>query len=694
MGKKQEYIVELSFADKSTKKLLAALNAQKRAIQQFNGEMTKTGLVTTAAMGKATTAAKKTTQEFGRMRVATEGLRRSIGQLRNILLLYYFVYNPLKRAITSVTKAAMDQENAERALAAAAMSTKKITEAQTKAMIKYAGELQNLSGISDNEIIKSQALMTSRKFTNDQIKEAIPLMVDWTAFLKASGKEQETVTNVTRRFLTAMGGRVTTLRTYGISLSDTTMKTKAFGDILTDVRAAVEGNAKMLGMTYTSTLKKTSEAWGDLTEAIGEFFTESIPLRAALTVLATKLNEWETSLDSAREESEALNDTWIMLIATGTVIHRVVSTMSAGFQTVAISIEMALNAFVLLTTKLEKKASVDNWITRLGAKWGDATGAMTGYMNKLQELDGEGGGAMGEELQSTLDAARLRLAALTEDLEKVGVSASKALSGESVEDFKNNIIQTVKDIHIANEQLKKELSGLSENNTEEVADQYDALEQLSQRTVTTMRNTFVDGFFRVIHGETVKMKDVFISMGDIIIKKLLEIVATEALVAAGFQNALGQSTGSKNSLFGTILSGVSMAAGMFSPASPSIAGANASIAGYAPGSSYTISHLGGPVKGKKYHSGGRVDEVNATLLEGEGVLNRPAMSAMGVDNLNKLNRGQGGGGSVTNYYNINAIDVQSFRDRLEENGDIFQDAVESGINNNESIRSTMKTKAT
>jgi hypothetical protein len=105
------------------------------------------------------------------------------------------------------------------------------------------------------------------------------------------------------------------------------------------------------------------------------------------------------------------------------------------------------------------------------------------------------------------------------------------------------------------------------------------------------------------------------------------------------------------------------------------------------------AHTGGYITGgnssygysprKKYHSGG---EVNATLLEGEGVLNRNAMASLGVNNLDKLNRGEKAGGQTINNYYINAIDTKSFRDRLSENGDIYIASAGQGIRDNTGLR--------
>jgi hypothetical protein len=167
-----------------------------------------------------------------------------------------------------------------------------------------------------------------------------------------------------------------------------------------------------------------------------------------------------------------------------------------------------------------------------------------------------------------------------------------------------------------------------------------------------MRDAMRDGFFKVIKGDFEGLKDVAFTFIDMITKKILENAANWALVKMGFGSFLGFGGGLADHTGGYMYSGIE--------------------------SSYGYS--------KKYHSGG---EVNATLLEGEGVLNRNAMRNVGVDNLNKLNRGEqfGGGDTINNYY-IQTIDERSFRERLQQHGDVYASASEGAIRDNSSLRRT------
>ena len=87
------------------------------------------------------------------------------------------------------------------------------------------------------------------------------------------------------------------------------------------------------------------------------------------------------------------------------------------------------------------------------------------------------------------------------------------------------------------------------------------------------------------------------------------------------------------------------------------------------------------------------DEVPIIAQSGEGVVSRRGMSALGVNNLRKLNRGEsvGEGSQIFNVY-INANDAKSFRDMLVQHPDIFENAIIDALNKNKPIRSAIRNR--
>ena len=92
---------------------------------------------------------------------------------------------------------------------------------------------------------------------------------------------------------------------------------------------------------------------------------------------------------------------------------------------------------------------------------------------------------------------------------------------------------------------------------------------------------------------------------------------------------------------------------------------------------------------QKYQHGG---EVPIIAHEGEGILSRKGMAALGSENLSRLNRGDkiGGGGNVTNYLVIQTIDAQSFRQKLAQNSDIFTATIMGEIQGAYPLRDLIK----
>jgi hypothetical protein len=69
------------------------------------------------------------------------------------------------------------------------------------------------------------------------------------------------------------------------------------------------------------------------------------------------------------------------------------------------------------------------------------------------------------------------------------------------------------------------------------------------------------------------------------------------------------------------------------------------------------------------------------------------MSALGSNNLKRLNRGEGIGDSTQmfNVY-INANDAKSFRDMLVQHPDVFENAIIDAVNKNKPIRNAIRSR--
>jgi len=96
-------------------------------------------------------------------------------------------------------------------------------------------------------------------------------------------------------------------------------------------------------------------------------------------------------------------------------------------------------------------------------------------------------------------------------------------------------------------------------------------------------------------------------------------------------------------------------------------------------------HTGGPIKPRRFANGGGIPILAES---GEGVINREGMRSFGLENLNRINRGESAeGGSTTNIYNIVAMDALSFQEYLRQNGGgVIEDTMNNAMLSNKPFR--------
>lgn len=178
-----------------------------------------------------------------------------------------------------------------------------------------------------------------------------------------------------------------------------------------------------------------------------------------------------------------------------------------------------------------------------------------------------------------------------------------------------------------------------------VQKEFKFMESIAKQVGDGMRRAFDDGFFNIMKGRFDSLKDVAINFGDSVLRAI-----SGALSQLFLLNTIGKM--------------------------PFFAG---------------VFHTGGMIK--KAHSGTiNRDEQLILARSGEGVLNPQAMSNLGEDNFNALNRGgklsmSGGKGITINVFqSISAWDATDvFRNRK-----VLAEAVGAEISTNQAIRDVIK----
>ena len=207
--------------------------------------------------------AKGTEKELGRMRVATSGLRRTMGALRNNLLLVTFAFGGTFAAISKTVKAYGEQELAEKKLETALGRT-------SEALLSQASALQSVTTFGDENIIQAQALIAA--FTDDEeaIKAATRATLDLAA---AKGMDLFAAADLVAKTL---GSTTNAMSRYGIEVTGAVGSTERLNTLTQNIANTFGGQAKAQAETLTGSLTQMGNAVGDAAESVGELLKPAV----------------------------------------------------------------------------------------------------------------------------------------------------------------------------------------------------------------------------------------------------------------------------------------------------------------------------------------------------------------------------------------------------------------------------------
>jgi len=634
----QRFEVYLSFKDDATGKFVKATDEMINSVKKFGVESKKQGNAVAVDFEKMAKGMNETGRSGRLLGFEISKLQASIGSLRNQILVYMFAFRPLINLTKESISSAIEQEQATMRLSAAFVATGKGSRQTVADIEAYASSLQGLTGYQDEEITAAAAMLANMKLSASQVKQSLPLVLDMTAALKAGGDANASLTGTAKILGRALQGNASMLERMGVHLSETSKKTKDLNSIFSDIQSSVGGAAQTMATTFKGQFDIMNASLDDFKESLGNIVIKSPMVVAALNLMSDEFKNMKGNLDSSAEATNNWANSWDrvarFLISLGMQISLVWNGVTEIFRFFAITVIGVMEAFVAV---LHAAISVVN-------------GFFTLFKNT----------PLGGLIKKDTENAKQSLEKFAEFLKNTnaGIQEDYVNTGRGMGDSFEIAANTYEKWRIKADEIQVKMlegvKGLSkevEDTTENLGKQLEITTTYMTAFATGARDALVNGFFKIIHGEFDSLMDVVSDFGDMLLKTLLQIGVNAALIKVGLGSYLG-------------FSGISAHTGMY------VLNGNDS-AGY---------------PRRKFHSGG---EVSATLLEGEGVLNKTAMNNLGVDNLNKLNRGeQAGGGGVTNVYYINAIDAKSLEDVLREHGDIYANAAEASIRDNGSMRTT------
>ena len=631
----QNFKVYLSFKDEATGKFVEATNQQIAAIKKLGIAVGTEASKTALNLDKMAQGSEKNKRAFRFLGGEITGVMKSLGSLRNMILVYLFALRPLFELVKQSTEAYIKQEDALARLNYALGLQGVASSIVSNQLLTLSKRFQEITRYSDETALQiMDTLMSVGRIMPNELAKVTGAVLDFAT------KTRRDPVDAALLFAKASQGITTGLRRAGIMIDEATPKSRVLAEVLRYVNQQMGGAAQADIATYGGRLTQLANSIDEVKESIGMLIAKGLNL-------PTVANWWKTFFDNI---NKAITGESITVLGT---LEKKLADINKQIAAGAGEIAKQKAQPLWFITGGYSAAEIAKAKMIVGER--EATIRAIAFEKQVQANQE----MLAEQRIAEEKNKQLKLQAEEDFLMQYNalagrrIEVEKKVLEEDYERFKQNV-----DDKVAVERWHSER--VAEIMKQSARLTYDAGNTLMTAYATGMRDALSDGFIKVVKGDFQGLKDVIVNFGDIMLKTISEIIAN-LIIMTIWKNAAG---------FLGFPGGFS-----FGPTG---------LAGHTGG--YVLSTANSFGYAKKFHSGG---EVPAMLLEGEGVLNRRGMASLGVDNLNKLNRGeQAGGGSVVNNYYIQTIDERSFRERLQEHGDVYASAAETGIKDNTSLRKT------
>jgi len=209
---------------------------------------------------------KVSAQGVGLAKSEIKGLEGSIQKMGKAVAIAtgaYFGARGLISGLSTVVNLSAEQELAEKKLSTALGKT-------SKSLLEQASALQKVTTFGDEAIISQQAFLASLGFTEDKIKEIIPVALDLSS---ATGMALDSaVRNLAKTFSGLQGELGETV----LELKTLTQEELKAGDALKVISDLMGGSAQENTETLAGKLGQTTNAVLDAGESIGELLAPTV----------------------------------------------------------------------------------------------------------------------------------------------------------------------------------------------------------------------------------------------------------------------------------------------------------------------------------------------------------------------------------------------------------------------------------
>ena len=628
MAGEQNFKVYLSFKDDASPLFKKATEDQIASIKKLGIAVKKEGAGVGVDLDKMATSHEKAGRGMRYLGGEITGVQKAVGSLRNMILVYVFALRPLIDLVKESAEAYARQEDAIKRINFAMDLQGTYSKEMHDSLINLSEGFQSVTRYGDEAVLEvMDKLMTIGRVMPSQLERVTQATLD---FASATGKDLATAADIMAK---AASGYIGQLSRYGIIIDKNIPATEKFNEVLKYIEQRMGGRAQADVASFAGKIAQSANAMNDLQESIGKLIAEGLNLPLVLDF-------WKKAFEGMNKAVSGEGIT--VLGALSNQLSKINEKIAAGgAEAIAKQKPSALWFITGGYSEAEVKRAQDLLVER---------DALTRAIIDAQQ-DKANNKMLLEQRATETKLAQEKLA-IQETFEERYSSYQRTRAsfrlGELKKEYETyqNAFQNNKEALLQiDEWYAFEKRNLDLALLQEAKKHSEMYVTFMQGAAQGMKAALVDGFIKIAKGEFSGLKDVVVDFGNIMLQVIAQMAAIGILKSVGMAAFLGAHTG-----------------------------------GYLMNLENSFGYR------KKFHSGG---EVPATLLEGEGVLNRRGMRSLGVDNLNRLNRGEGGGvggGDTINNFYIQAIDVKSFKDRLEQHGDIFSNAAAANIRGNGVLR--------
>lgn len=247
--------------------------------------------------------------------------------------------------VKEITAAAGKQELGERKIAAALQSTGQYSDETFDLLRRQASELQRLTTVGDEATLAQMALAVGMGAPVDKLGQMSAALADTTA----AGLPAETMV---RGLAASFLGNASALTRYIPAVKELTKEELKAGGALELIEAQFGQFAEAEAQTFTGSIQRIKNAWGDVRESQGMMITQSPVLLAAMNQLTTAFLDHSEAISGNTEDYVSFVDRGVLnLVRAGKPTLQFIGTARVAWLNLT-------HVFDLMIASLETQASL------------------------------------------------------------------------------------------------------------------------------------------------------------------------------------------------------------------------------------------------------------------------------------------------------------------------------------------------